>query len=525
MTSGSADRPALRRYWWVLPAGGLLTALLIAFEFTPRDGFSPGFFAVPLDDAWVHFMYAHNALRSGLLHYNPGQPAAGTSSLLWVLLLALPLRLGLYPTVVAKVLGILSQAALAGAMYATLARLTNRWLAALGACLICADPMLMFASLSGMETTLYSCLAFGAAAALLLDRLALAGGLAAATAIVRPDGALLPLLLLAGGLLHGVFASRRLPQLRAQFTRHLLWLAAPTVVAGLFWAWLNWRATGRLLPASFYVRAGGMALFTEMPAWRPILSDFGQAGSFIGHPWQWMLYALGLLWIAWRRDARYLAVVLFPWLLAFLLGGDKLQIIGGTFLGHRYIAPGLPFFLFVQLLGGAFIADLLREKRVLHRSYRHRHLPVLVALLTVVLLVGDPRVIYRRLVDHRAEYVQACAEIEAMHGRIGRWLKAHTPATAIVGLYDAGAIAYVSERRAVDILGLNTPHVAPLSPQVVADLDYLVTFPALSRGVETPYADREVFRVDLGQTRVIAAPTMVVYRIQGPPDPSLPAHP
>ena len=39
----------------------------------------------PVDDAWIHQVYARSLLRDGSLSYNPGRPEAGFSSLLWVL--------------------------------------------------------------------------------------------------------------------------------------------------------------------------------------------------------------------------------------------------------------------------------------------------------------------------------------------------------------------------------------------------------------------------------------------------------
>lgn len=491
----------------------LLTVLLAySFEFTPFADLTPGFTAAPLDDAWVHFVYARNALHSGILHYNPGQPAAGTTSLLWVLLLSLPTALGVYPPVAAKALGLLAQLGLALAVYLFLLRNTARPFAIIGALLICADPVNSFASLSGMEVTLYAALAFGAAAALMAGKLRLAGCLAALTIIARPDGALMILLIAAAGLAYALFALPKKSGRNAAVGRSAFWLILPPLLAALIWGYLNWRATGRWLPASFYVRAGGFDTFLTFPHLRKIFTSFAEAGSFIGHPLQWMLYALGLLWIAWRRDVRYFVLLLFPWLLAVLLGSDKLQVIGGSFLGNRYIVPGLPFLLVTQLLGAAFVADLLREKRIWHRSYR-RYLPMIAALGALILMIGDPRVFAHHHHKLTQEYAKGCANIEQMQVHIGKWLAQNTPPEAVVGTFDAGAIAYFSQRETVDIMGLNTPHTPALSPQTVAKLDYLVTFPALSEGVEAPYREAEVLRVNLPYATVSADKLMVVYRV------------
>src|SRR4051794_8476202 len=38
----------------------------------------------PLDDAWIHLVYARNLWSHATLAYNPGVPESGASSVLWV---------------------------------------------------------------------------------------------------------------------------------------------------------------------------------------------------------------------------------------------------------------------------------------------------------------------------------------------------------------------------------------------------------------------------------------------------------
>lgn len=469
---------------------------------------------MPLDDAWIHFVYADRALHTGLLHYNPGEPAAGTSSLLWILLLAGPQRLGVYPPVAAKLLGLLTQLVLAGLLYLALRKFSARPPALVGALLVCADPLSTLASLSGMETMLYTCLACGALVALLYERPAAAGVLAGLTVISRPDGALLAAAVLLGGLLHFLITERGRPRFNARLGNWIFWLIAPSLLLGLFWGFLNWRATGRFLPASFYIRAGAGEVLGGRAGLTGALRGLAGAGAFIGQPWHWVLYALGLIRMIRRRDWRLLPLAAFPWLLLWLFGGDRLLIIGGALL-PRYIVPAWPFLLLTQGMGALLILDLLRLDRFSPEAARRKWLPAAVALLWLLATIGDPRVPYRRWRDDRAAHQAACGDIENMQVNIGEWLAAHTPATAVVGAYDAGAIAYFSERRVVDILGLNSPGVKPLDPKTIAGLDYLVIYPDehLSHGVEKPYADRLVYERLLENSSIVAGPRMAVYRV------------
>ena len=53
----------------------------------PAYLFGQGF---PLDDAWIHAVYARELAQSGALAYNPGVPATGETSPLWAIVLAMP---------------------------------------------------------------------------------------------------------------------------------------------------------------------------------------------------------------------------------------------------------------------------------------------------------------------------------------------------------------------------------------------------------------------------------------------------
>ncbi|MFQ5945561.1 MAG: hypothetical protein ACE5NC_04845, partial [Anaerolineae bacterium] len=68
----------------------------------------------------------------------------------------------------------------------------------------------------------------------------------------------------------------------------------------------------------------------------------------------------------------------------------------------------------------------------------------------------------------------------------GRWLATETPAPAVVGTHDIGAIGYFSRRHLVDTAGLISPEVIPFirdEPQLLKFLEqngvsYFVTFPS-----------------------------------------------
>ena len=68
---------------------------------------------LPLDDAYIHFVYAKNLASGNGLSFNAGTTSFGTSSPLWTFVLAGCARGGLDVPAAALLLGILSHAAAA----------------------------------------------------------------------------------------------------------------------------------------------------------------------------------------------------------------------------------------------------------------------------------------------------------------------------------------------------------------------------------------------------------------------------
>ena len=73
---------------------GLNLALALLYVLDRSTGEASALWQLPLDDAWIHLVYARS-LSVGLpFHYNPGQPEAGFSSPLWEILLVPAMWIG-----------------------------------------------------------------------------------------------------------------------------------------------------------------------------------------------------------------------------------------------------------------------------------------------------------------------------------------------------------------------------------------------------------------------------------------------
>jgi len=174
-STGRARRAVSAR---ALPLAAAAAAILLGVLFAlslPPDGGA----GLPMDDAYIHLAFARNLAR-GEIAFNHGDPAAGTTSLGWDVLLAPAFVAGGNGVAWALVLSVLSHGLAAFAF----ARIASRalagstlpeWTPAAAAFLFVANgPLLWYAS-SGMETSL-----FLAAGLLALDAFARGGRMSAA---------------------------------------------------------------------------------------------------------------------------------------------------------------------------------------------------------------------------------------------------------------------------------------------------------------------------------------------------------
>ena len=432
---------------------------------------------------------------------------AGSTAPLWTLLLAAWVFVAGANLWVVKALGV--ACALAAGL------VTRRLVLDLGAgraaALVAAVGLLwagpvVWGELSGMEVSLAACLVAGALLAHSRGRVWGTAVLAALAVLARPEAALLvPLLLLA----------RPLTLARvAIFVGVTVLVLAPSVAFSL-------ATVGTPVPATALAKIEGGLLGwlggTREPLPRTLLE----------RPWQFLREWVGWLWLthwflpvllplvalAWRRAGRVwilpaAALVLHPLAMALLA-----PYRGPGFQEGRYSIHLLP--LALALLWGLALRTDAHSRladRICGITLRGRALPVLYLALALGLLVPAS-----------ARYAWGVQNINAMQVHLGHWVAAHTPPTARLALNDVGAIAFVSRRRVVDLMGLVTPQILPYRRDGESGVirfveetcpDYLILFPAwFPRLAEMPARYRPIYRVRLARNEVAGAPEMVVYEM------------
>jgi len=409
--------------------------------------------AVPLDDAFIHFQYARSLWEGRGFAYSPGaEPAAGATSLLWPLLLAVPYGLGLRAENVIWAAWLFGWVSLGMLGYET-RRASERLLSPDGA--LGAEMMVLtfggytwFAS-SGMEVVPLAWLLMRTARRTAewaessprrarpteLLVLALLGPL------LRPEG------LLATGMVVATLLVRSEGRRRLDALLALSFAFVPGALNRLFTgSATTTTAVVKWLPMSPYLDGAELwdAVANNLDVLFGTLLD-GQVWSavFLPEGSRFALWpALPALVVAGLvRRARVRAALLLTVALGMLLPTTY-----DSFLWNRlrYLWP----FMAAWFVGVAALADGVGAL-----AARLEPALVRVRLLATGAVVGG-------LVSHLGwtldDLATSADAIRKQQAALGRWAERALPEGATIGVNDTGAIAYFSGRRTFDVVGLTT---------------------------------------------------------------------
>lgn len=495
---------------WLLP----LLVYLAASAWFIQDRYS--LFDFPLDDAWIHRVYARSLAMGHGFAYNPGQQETGSTSPLWIVASAPAHWLEFLGTrnmvVLVKLVGWLFGAAVVSGVVLLSKQLTKSgFVACLAGSLMALDARLLFSALSGMETTLLVAIWIWACVALVRQRYVSFLLLLGLAPLARPEALLLlPLALLA------VPAVVRVPR---PLWMKLGILALPLIPQSL-WSAACMLINHRLLPSTFYLKAKPFELgAAELAvAWRGLTQQ--------GLP-SLLMYPLGMLvflsfCLRWRTRAAWQCMAMLPLAaLVYLLGvcGTRTVVLEG-FYWTRWLDPGalvlsVPFcvgfslLVWIAVVGAKGLRAGMAENRTgatkaARRQRRELVLRIAAGTLALVFVTMSAPQFRRTMSDRRSHMATDSRAIAIINVQMGTWIHENTPSDAVVGVNDAGAIRYFGERETIDLIGLNNSEIAfgRLSTQDAARrCDWLVVFPAVF-----PPEILQVFRDEFELRKVIQIP-------------------
>lgn len=429
-----------------------------------------GDWQLPLDDSWIHLVFARSLAQGQGLAFNPQQLVAATTAPLWTALLGL---LSMLPGPIllwVKLAGIAAQAGSVLLTYAVARRLDlSPARAGVAAGLVATSDWLVWSALSGMEVSLFVLLLLAGLHRHLGERAATAESgpgrptlppvsflLFGLAALARPEGLMLPLLAAADRLFCPARRATDEPGLRLAAPSRATWTAvagglllAVLVLApvGMAFHWMS----GSWLPTTVAAKSSGPPLLLPDPR---LLSTV--AGILLAsQPWMTLL-ALGGVIESLRRlgGARDRGLLLALWTLALPLASAFLSSGKDVVVGNfgRYFFPLIPC---VILLGSLALAPLAFSRlRGIQLGNRKVRIP-LGALLLVLLLA--PALF--GLASGLKRYLHTCFDVRDSNVALARWLAPRLPPDALLAVNDVGAFKYLLPNPVLDLAGLVTPEV------------------------------------------------------------------
>lgn len=440
---------------------GLATGLL-AFRSIDRIFGKLGHPGASLDDAYIHFQYARAIAEGHPFRFQAGEPiSTGATSLLWPALLAPFYALGLHGESILWAAWILSYAAL-GALayeaYALTRPLTARGPAVGAGAMVLAFGGFAWFAASGMEAVPFAWLMATASrraaewaeepARRTRRSLLVLLAFALLCPLMRPEGALttLAVALVAfacprpRGLVIGGIDSARIesaPFVLAAFVPHLFLLL-------LTGSATSSTAQVKLLAGNPYFVLSDAALANAQMLVTSIL-DGGRTSTEFLPSGGAAVALLGLLALAWRghaaqkgvRAALVLLIALSMFVPCFYV----------TFLWNRlrYLWP----FATGWFVGLACLAYVVGD---IAKAIDQR-LAETASTLAAGFFAGCFAVRLDWVIE---DVAQSASEIDRQQVALGHWAKQSLPSAARIGVNDTGAIAYFSDRKTFDVVGLTT---------------------------------------------------------------------
>ncbi len=401
------------------------TALWLIPIFVP---FALAFTAFKIDDAYISFVYAKNLMQGHGLTYN-GVIVEGYSNFLWTLLVAPFIALDFDPLVTARVLSLLSACAILLITEKLIRQLNpglSQWGPFLALLVLALSTPFAAWTMGGLETMLMT---LWVTLFVYLERLperraAFLSLLAVlAAALTRPEGVMLFPLLLTYRLVY-----KKQP-IRQVLLQSLLFV----VPFSLYLAW-RYLTYGYWIPNTAFLKLDS--------GWQTTL----KALSWLAAYWATRPLVAGLMVLAVVHLLMAKALFNHDWGLVTLTGLAFVAFVlyaGPDWMPHyRFLVPVVP-------LLSLFVACAL----VIFASPIYQRL-VLATLLSAVSL----EVIFA--VNVHIPYTPRFGEYTEGLIRGGKWIRQTTSPQDVIAVVDAGALAYYSERRTIDILGLNDEHIA-----------------------------------------------------------------
>jgi hypothetical protein len=470
-------------------------------------------FDFPVDDAWIHRVYARSMAMGHGMAYNGSAQETGSTSPLWVILTA-PLHwlefLGTPAIVLAvKILGcLLAIASIFLVWKIAYSLMASAFIALLAASMFALEPRLVFSAFSGMEPILLLALLLSGILAILENKpvlLALALGLASVT---RPEAVIfMPFFALALCLYHRQWAHLANPLLYAL-----------AIVPGVLWLVFCKLASGFWLPNTFYAKAESLAFGIPKiwQAWQTLTMS-GWGSSTVLYPG---LLAFLIMGLSAKHHQAKLALLLIPvscfiFSLA-IVSSREMHLVG--YYWTRWTDPSALTLTALMAIGFGMLLQGLSLPLPATSALTTKTLQKTLTIAAILALLMAIPAIKNSLLERKYHLTMDARAIHALNVSSGQWIKKHTPVDAIIAVNDAGGARYFGERHTLDLLGLNNYqilHQEITFSRIVEQSDYWVVFPEWFKqsGASGSFSEIKKFEMSFNEYTVCPCPTQTQHII------------
>lgn len=414
----------------------------------------------PLDDSWIHLVYARNLAEHGQWAFRLGEQSAGSTSPLWTALLAIGFLFRLGPYVWTYILGGIVLSAMAILAESVARRLVKTYQSRVPwvGLFITLEWHMTWSATSGMETLLHGLIAMAVLAALMENsRRYLTLGLLAGLSIwVRPDG-----LTLLGPILFTMFFQEDSFNARG---KALVKVAIGFGVLFIPYLVFNLALSGTPMPNTFYAKQAEYEVYWRSKPFMERVADY--VSPIVAGPFVILLPGM-FLWVYKAiRERQWGSIAGLIWVLGYI--GIYFTRLPAYHHG-RYIIPTLPILYLWGLLGMLGFVTLASS---------NRRVAFLWQVVTIVLSLSFQ---ITGAIKNSYEVIW----IETQMVRTANWVNENLPEDTVLVVHDIGAIGYFSKNPLIDLAGLITPEVVLFirdEAQIATYIDsspaeYLISFP------------------------------------------------
>jgi hypothetical protein len=395
------------------------------------------------DDAFISFRFAKHLAEGKGLVFNEGERVEGYTNFLWVMLMAAGYKAGFQLPHFSQAISILCAALLVMSValfsQSYFSGLRFRFVSYIAPACLALNPLFWEHIGTGLETVMFALLLFlGIVAYVNHGRRAgmpyLTGILLGLAYLTRPEAVLWVGVCIGIDALAAAFDRKDLSQ------RMRITVAYACVFGLIAGAHFLWRVGyyGDWLPNTYYVKG------TSNWVWGKIHTmHFLRSTGFLP-----VIAVCGGLFVLRTKWAVCMSVLISVFLLYnFRIGGDIIMT-------GRFLFPLLPlmFLLIQELVRLAFAGSLdAQESNRLNRMMAWCF-QISVVILFLSGIIRESKVARKEVDDSRSanSFARFCAQC----------IRKHTRPDDTIAVVSAGIIPYYSERKTIDMLGLNDRHIA-----------------------------------------------------------------